>query len=150
MWGSQHLGLQYSTLAYNTYGISVLSYVAQLENPPEALFQLEAAGLRKAAPGPMNWILPQDCWYLREHFGQARSFQSVRHIAKAAQAGVACWESLGTHNAHWQARAKTLAALLKSTSFLNRRYIWASWYARSHVKVLADNMDASPETPLGS
>ena len=34
VWGKQPLGLQLDALVYNTFAISVLSFVAQLEIPP--------------------------------------------------------------------------------------------------------------------
>jgi hypothetical protein len=37
LWGSQHLGLQYAAMTYNVYAVSVLMYVAQLEEPHIAL-----------------------------------------------------------------------------------------------------------------
>ena len=78
LWGSQPVGLFYSATAYNTFAISVLSYVAQLENPPEQVLELEEKALRKVAPGPGKWTIPSDLWYLQEHFGQTRSFKSVQ------------------------------------------------------------------------
>ena len=51
-WCKQALGLQYTALAYNTFAISVLSFVCQLERPPARLLDKEKAVLRKVVIGP--------------------------------------------------------------------------------------------------
>eukprot|EP00973_Karenia_brevis_P003506 484359-Karenia_brevis.AAC.1 len=63
------LGLQYSALVYNTFSLSVLGYVGQLEKPPQYVEEQEAAALRKVAPWPGNWASPDDLWRLQEHYG---------------------------------------------------------------------------------
>ena len=66
MWKSESLGWQYSAAAYNTYAVTVLSYLAQLEDPPAETYSLEAIALRRAAVGPGNWASQEDLWHLRE------------------------------------------------------------------------------------
>ena len=59
-WGWAALGLQYAATAYNIYVMSVLSFVAQLEEPPERILHAELHGLRRVARGPGNWAKPSD------------------------------------------------------------------------------------------
>jgi hypothetical protein len=66
LWSSQGLGLQYSAMSYNIFAVSVLSYLAQLENPPAETYQLESAAMVKVAVGPGNWSSAEDLWHLRE------------------------------------------------------------------------------------
>jgi hypothetical protein len=86
MWRSERLGLQYSALAYNVYAVPVLSFLAQLEEPPEETYRLEALALQRAAVGPGKWATAEDLWHLCECYGQAKSFRSVRITALSAQA----------------------------------------------------------------
>ena len=85
IWGNQGTGLQLQTLAYNTFILPTLTYIAQLEDPPSETLQAEAQGLKLMIKGPHRWALPPDLWRLKEHFGQARSCRSLRHTAVAAQ-----------------------------------------------------------------
>ena len=59
-WQWSSLGLQGAAVVYNVFVLPVLLFVAQLENPPAALFKAEQWGLRRAAPGPFRWIIPLD------------------------------------------------------------------------------------------
>ena len=59
-WPWSELDLQYAATAYNTYVASVLSYVGQLETPPEQVMQQEQVALRTTACGPGNWAIPED------------------------------------------------------------------------------------------
>ena len=52
LWGSQALGLHYGARAYNTFALPVLSFVFQLEDPPDEAFRAEAHALACAATGP--------------------------------------------------------------------------------------------------
>ena len=79
------MGLQYNALVYNTFCISVLGYLGQLEHPPAHVYAAEEVALRKVAKGPGKWVDPGDLWRLREHFGGARSFKSIRWMVQAAQ-----------------------------------------------------------------
>ena len=66
MWSWSGLGLHYAATAYNTYAISVLSYIGQLELPPARVTEAEHSALRKAAPGPGNWMKSEDLWFFKE------------------------------------------------------------------------------------
>ena len=118
LWGSLGLGLQYNAFTYNVYGVSVLTYIAQLEKPPFELKDTEKQALRKAASGPGNWISPQDCWYLQQCSGQARSLASIQHVAWAAQVRTATWED------NILQRARDLKRLQHETIVIGRCATW--------------------------
>ena len=46
IWDWSSPGLQFAATAYNTYAMSVLSYVAQLEQAPEDAMKAERSALR--------------------------------------------------------------------------------------------------------
>jgi hypothetical protein len=147
MWKSESLGLQYSAAAYNTYAVTVLSYLSQLEDPPEETYSLEATALRQAAVGPGNWASQQDLWHLRECYGQAKSFRSIRIAAWSAQVRAATLEDL-SRDEKLQNRAVYLRHLFHSAEFFGRRLIWRDWYNRSHVLVLVGAVDKLRESGI--
>ena len=59
-WGAIHQGLHIGIYAYNTYVVSVLSYLAQLEQPPEKSHRIEKATLRTIALRLGNWVSQED------------------------------------------------------------------------------------------
>jgi len=87
-WGKLGLGLYYSSIAYSTYVLPILSFVAQLSAPPVEAIAAEEKALRDIIPGPYRWILPEDLYQAGELYGQGRSFPSLAILAKAAQARV--------------------------------------------------------------
>ena len=56
--------MHYHTTAYNTFALSTLSYIAQLERPPPETLTAEKQGLKKIIKGPNLWIEPADLWRL--------------------------------------------------------------------------------------
>ena len=135
-WSKLGAGLQFSTIAYNTFCTTVLSYIGQLEHPPVDVYGREKQALRRMAPGPGNWITPQDCWHLKESYGLSKSFDSLELVAWAAKIRVIMVEG---------ERVRKLAARVKeailSSEYLGRRIAWKDWYDRSHVLVLQKALD---------
>ena len=86
--------MQFAAVAYNTFALSTLLYIAQLEPVPDLVLQVEREHVLKMLPGPGNWASPEDLWYLREHFGLSKSAQSLACVARAAKFRVA---TLGCH-----------------------------------------------------
>ena len=147
MWKSEALGLQYSADAYNTYAVTTLSYLAQLENPPAETYSLETIALRQAAVGPGNWASQQYLWHLRECYGQAKSFRSIRIAAWSAQVRTATLENRSRVES-LTSRAGHLRQLFHSAEFMGRRLVWREWYDRSHVLVLANALSELKENGI--
>jgi hypothetical protein len=119
VWAHQQLGLHGAALTYNVFALSVLTFLAQLENPPEKVMDAELKMLRSAAPGPGVWCLPADLWYMRELYGQTRSFGSIAQIAKAAQVRVATWEAYRSGGLNIRRRSATWNGRV-----IHRRALW--------------------------
>jgi hypothetical protein len=151
-WGSQGLGLQLSILAYNTFAASTLSFIAQLECPTEQVLAAEAKGLRIMLPGPGNWFVPEDAFFLKEAYGQAKSFHSINVVAQAAKIRVfhnhGChreWENEHHHNN----RILSLRAMsLKLSNMIKapieqpwRQWRWKQWYDSSFPIALVRNVE---------
>jgi len=90
MWKDQPLGLFWDARVFNTFAIPILSFVAQLEDPPEWVMQGIETSLRKVAKGPGGWASPKDLWAFKEAFGMQASFQNLEWIALAAKIRVIC------------------------------------------------------------
>eukprot|EP00959_Pyramimonas_sp_CCMP1952_P355977 7455002-Pyramimonas_sp.AAC.1 len=84
-WGDQGMGLQYHTVAYNTFAVSTLGYIGQLEQVPAGILKLEEDGLKITHKGPHAWASPDDMWRLRESYGQSASCRSIRLASQASQ-----------------------------------------------------------------
>ena len=74
--------------------MSVLSFLMQLEEIPDCLGTMEAAMLRVLAPGPGNWIMPQDLFHLGDAYVNPFTFPSLEKVALAAKLGVIEYEKL--------------------------------------------------------
>ncbi|CAK0811733.1 unnamed protein product [Prorocentrum cordatum] len=84
-WAQRHLGLFLNSIVFNTFIISVLSFVMQLQDLPGDMDNIFSWALRRLAPGPGNWIMPEDLCNLREAFGIKFSFAQPRCVARAAK-----------------------------------------------------------------
>jgi len=144
-WRGIGAGAQFATLAYNTFALSTLAFVAQLEDPPDFAFAAEEAGLRKAMSGPGQCYEANDAFFLKENYGQARSYTSLCVVAQAAKLRV-----LHTHNMSVQESSRTtqpsiarmyrhLQNCLSNPVDLDRVRCWGQWYEGAHVSCLCRN-----------
>ena len=138
LWGDQGLGLHYHTVAYNTFAVSTLSYISQLEEVPQQVKELEKEGLKKAIKGPNKWAEPEDLWSLKEHYGQTASCRSIGHTAKAAQLRVRTWDP-ACKAWHFRQDSRDLKLALSSPNQLYNRARWDDWYSRSFALTLDNN-----------
>ena len=148
LWPWSSLGLQFSARAYNVFVFSVLSFVAQLEEPPPEAFESERRALARAAPGPHRWCALADLWNLDSGFGLGFSFRSLTCYAKASQMRVAIWESSAAGGLNLPDKIARVNRAWASTEFLGRRSRWASWYHASHVLVLHRALQALSDLHL--
>jgi hypothetical protein len=85
-WRWVEAGLQFATVAYNTLALSTLLYIAQLEVPPKAVLEGERCGIRGTLRGPGKfWYDADDVFFLKECYGQSKSFGSLWTVSQAAQ-----------------------------------------------------------------
>jgi len=145
-WGTVGEGLQFGAIAFNTFAASVLGYIAQLEDPPLASTKIEAQGLRLIVPGPGEWwCTPSDLHYLKECFGQAKSFHRLGTSSAAAKLRTLHAHDSdirGTGDGHRLTIAQyhyKLNSLRTSTRYIDRALCWSEWYDRSHMTTLIMN-----------
>lgn len=64
LWKGLRAGLQYDIRAYNIVAASVLSFIWQLGNLPQRIYDIEASSLRDTVPGQITdawWIICTTC-----------------------------------------------------------------------------------------
>ena len=135
LWEKQGTGFQYQTTAYNTFALSTLLYIAQVEKPPSVTLQAEIQGLGKVIKGPYRWAHTEDLWRFKEHYGQAKSCKSLTHTAIAAKLRVGKWDSACRHRDYTLDTEDLRTALNHHDNDVNR-VRWNSWYDRSFALML--------------
>ena len=139
LWASQALGLQYSALTYNSFALSTLSYVAQLEAPPSWVLQEEQEMLRLVAAGPRHWATAQDLWHLKDGFGFARSFTCLSWLAKAAQLRVYMLDPAMADKDEVRRSIAQTRQTLAQPRMTDTRETWRSWFDQSFILRLEGN-----------
>jgi len=149
VWGGMGTGAMFSTLAYNTFICSTLSFVAQLVDLNEQVLVAEQKGINKMLPGPGNWLKSRDPFYLKESFGQQCSFRSMQVSSVAAKMRVKYLHDSQRRREGPQTsmlRISTMAANIKHIVSRNwypqRAYKWKHWFEASFAIVLQDNADS--------
>ena len=140
MWGPQPLDLQLDAMVYNTFAVSVLGYLAQLEAPPAWVLETERGALRMAAKCPGMWATPDDLRRLREHFGLTRSSNSIRHLAVASKLGVRMWDPACRRDCYTEDVQK-LKGLFFARRQRSTRRAWEGLFARSLILILESTKD---------
>jgi hypothetical protein len=130
MWRNLPLGLFWDTRVCNTFCLPVLTYVAQLETPPQWVLAEVDYCLHKLAPGPAKWATTQDLHLLKQRFGLSASFGNLEWTATAAKVRVTQWDSGCEPRAVFAARQIRLRGLIRVPTAEEAGWAWASWLSR--------------------
>ena len=122
------LGFTETAVVYNSYALPVLSFLAQLDDPPSGLATLEGNALSAITPGPYRWRCSEDLWGMKR-FGFPVEFRRISIQHMAAKLRVAC-----TDITDYQERASDLDRI--ELQNLEHGWRWSEWYRISHVRVL--------------
>ena len=141
LWSQLGLGLHFTTVAYNVYIASLLSFLLQLEVVPVAFRALEASALRRLVPGPAQWILPADLHALRRHYGMPHDFADIADVSLAARFRVAHCEAAAAGGLQVSTAVRRLADLYRRTPFLYRMGRWRQWFLHSYVHNLQEAVE---------
>ena len=150
MWGNLGLGLHYSTMAYLIYIFPILSFVAQLQNPPVWVLEAEEKALRLIIPGPYRWILKDDLFHLSECYGQKISLPSLAHVCSAAQKRVYTLEHIQKGGLRIHNKQEELTQCMRRSDHLNRMHRWGSWFQNGPVATLFNNSKTLDEIGLNT
>jgi hypothetical protein len=144
-WRGLGAGTQFATAAYNSLALSTLLFIAQLEKPPKGVLVGEECGVRRTLGGPGKWYIPQDAFFLKECYGQNKSFGSVEIITQAAQLRTLHSLNIGLRNRSILSDVPIetmhfrLQSCIRDPIELQRITEWGGWYAQAHVSVLYHN-----------
>jgi len=130
-WSSLRMGIFMNTLAFNIYIVTLLEYVAQLQEVTPEVVDKEKAALRKLAPGPGNWIMPTDLEHLKQ-FGFPAEFRTILITAAAAKLRVCDDVAKDAADKH-----RALQMLWLESS--HRPF--SQWHGRSFFTVLHTNVE---------
>ena len=137
-WSTQGVGMHFHTVAYNTFAISTLGFVAQLEAVPDDTLKAEERGLKLTHKGPNEWTSPEDLWRLKQHFGQSASCRSIRLTAQAAQLRVRTWDP-ACRNAYYKHDVLAPKQAIACPDNLGNKARWHDWYAKALCINLENN-----------
>ena len=129
-WESVHAGIFWNSIYYNTFIVTTLEFVAQLEELPTLTIEAEEAAMRKLARGPGNWISMVDLENLGK-LGVGAGFRLLAATAGAAKLRVL--QELGRN------RISKMCNELEEiqSNFLARPF--GQWHYQSFVSILCTN-----------
>ena len=160
-WGKTGLGLYYASLAYSVYVLPVLSFLVQFKEPTAEVFLAEDRALRAMVPGPYRWCMKEELFALATHYGQARSFPSLKNLGISARCRMMLFENSSRGGIHVQEKCSTIQeAVRSSTQALGRQVTWAGWYgggilsdmlrSRGQLEEMGISIDALQNQAAGS
>ncbi len=135
-WARVGLGLTHTAAAYSIYILPTLTFLAQLCDPTEEVYEAERKAITILLPGPNLWIEKEDAFYLKENFGQHRNFPSIRHTAMAAQRRVLQYENRDNGGLQILSKARELRQTIGSSEHQERHALWHHWFNASPVITL--------------
>ena len=147
-WKRGELGAQFAVATYNTYILPILSFTAQIAAPTKEVLDLEEWGLRRAMPGPGQWVDNEDLWAMGGHYGLPASFGSVSSLAKAAQLRVMYWENHTYGGLKIDNKCEQLEKLVRDPFVLSRVTLWANWLSQAIPRTLAKNANDLEELKI--
>ena len=135
-WVGRAPGMHLATLAYNTFAISKLQYVAQLHGMPPDWARLERWAVQRLYPGPARWLPAAVAHSLRDEFGMPSQLQTLSTSGPAAQLRVA-WAG-GDHRRRMRLdrTARLLDEARRRTLAHDIEWRWTSWFDGGPVQRL--------------
>jgi hypothetical protein len=122
--------LLWNSIYYNTFVVTPLEFVAQLERVSGDVLDSELAALRKFAPGPGTWVSIEDLENL-DQFGIGTGFRTIALTAEAAK--LRLMQDLGP---------KILCDKAESIKVAQRdsfKRPFGQWHQNAFVATLCDN-----------
>ena len=146
LWAGHEHGLQYSAMIYNTLILSTLSFIGQLEMPPDWLYEHERDAFQIMAPGPYRWVQAEDLWHLRQAYGFCRPFLCLRILSQAAQARVFMCDAAMADTSNIRQMTSQLRQSLGCPDMPYTKYVWRDWFDRSFLLRLENTYKEVTET----
>ena len=140
-WADLGLGMLHSAAAYAIYVLPVLTFLAQLSNPPEEVYEAEKIAIAKLLPGPTKWCELEDAFHLSDQFGQHKAFPSLKHTTMAAQRRVLQYENRLQGGLGIAGKAVEIHRTIRESDFALRKARWQAWYDLGPTSTLKRNKE---------
>ncbi len=137
-WGQLGLGLYYSTQAYCTYVLPVLSFLAQFRRPNDAVWEAERKALSLMVPGPYLWCRQEDYYHLGKKLGQAASFPRLEHYCLAARTRLYCFENHCHGGLRIDAKHDAIQHSIRNIENTSRLSRWFNWFQEGSITHIHD------------
>ena len=137
-----YLGEGFNARVYNTFVVSVLSYIWQFCEPNADLFAEEASAFARFPSGPGGWRSASDLYNLKALIGFPVEFVNLADAAWAAQLRVA-----GTVVTDYASLAQQLAEARVDNIALATK--WRAWYFSHFATVLKNAVDQARPLRIG-
>jgi len=121
-----------SVRAYRVFIISVLQFVAQLEDPPPHFDSVEATACRRLLPGPWLWMTPSVLHHLRS-LGYPMDLANMHELAWAVEVRVFYKENRLQGGLQVTRRARELRQALNANTDLEQWQWLLSWQQQSFL-----------------
>ena len=148
-WNWSILGLHGAALVYNCMILPVLLFIAQLEQPPAFALDAEVWALRRIAPGPYRWALPEDLWRLRTAFGFSFRFRRLEWAAMAAKARVFACEAHLSGGLRLGIRSRCLLEAQQSSEQVVREARLKPWITAAGCSILCAVVESLQQQGIG-
>jgi endonuclease/exonuclease/phosphatase family metal-dependent hydrolase len=129
-WQHTKCGLFWNTEYFNTFCVTTLEFIAQLEELPDIVLNAEKGALRQLARGPGNWISNDDLEHLSA-FGIGQGLRRLEWTAKAAK--LRLLHSIGGRYLRAQAES------IRKTQSESWKRPFGRWHSAGYAKTLCDN-----------
>jgi hypothetical protein len=130
-WHWSEMGLHPAMETYGIYVASVLTFVAQLQRPPDDLHNLESTAVRRIAPGPGNWCSVNDLKF-GTFLGLHASLRPLHETCEAVMMRTFHWEAHSQGGIPWRHLHSQLQDALRKSDKVFLQASWARWFA-SHT-----------------
>jgi hypothetical protein len=139
IWSGRVHGFQHAAVAYNAFAMSTFSYVAQLETPPNWVYEGETNMLRRLAPGPKDWAVPSDLWHLKDAYAFPCSFTCLEWLVRASQLRVYLFDPATADNRRLRQLVAEIRNSINCPSMPYTKMHWKDWFERSFILQLENN-----------
>ena len=140
-WADLGLGMSYAAAAYAIYVLPVLTFIAQICDPPESTYKAEKTAIAKLLPGPFDWCSTEDALHLETCYGQHRAFPSLRCTTEAAQRRVFQYENIEHGGLKVGSKTAEIRSATRHSQFAERKWRWKLWFDNSPAITLERNKD---------
>jgi len=138
-WRGTGCSLMCTVAFYNVYLISVLMFVAQLEDLPAGFQEVESRVLRKLVRGPAGWMEADDLKTLKRALGFPAEFRCLQVAARAAKFRVLHQEGAAKGGLRIREKEAELLECRARCQEVDRMGSWGNWWEKCCVASLAKN-----------